>query len=450
MALNLASGTNPLCLEVDHVTKVFHLAAHGSRWLGRPSSAPAVHKAIDDVAFNVAVGETVGLLGVNGAGKSTLLQLIAGTLSPTEGQVRVHGRVSALLELGAGFNPEWSGRQNAEFHTLIHGARKSELPAILKRIEEFADVGHFFEQPMKTYSSGMFARVAFAAAVAVDPEILIVDEALAVGDAKFQHKCLAYFRKLREMGKTILFVSHSTDTVSQFCTRGIVMDHGHIHFDGPAEGAVAAYMKLLYGSGAPSARMSPRQVRAADDASLKQDMKAIADLFAWPPDRERLPQRGYYNPHAASAGRVIGHVIDVLILDEDDQPILGPIPAGKRFRIAVQIMSGQEIRRPHIGVSLKTKDNTLVYGVTNIMLGKELSPLSADEALVAIFEIDNPLAHGDYFVDIGLADFDRDELVVIEWRMSLLHISVSSPSQHYGFVDLLAGFVATRPRRTPT
>jgi lipopolysaccharide transport system ATP-binding protein len=436
--------TGITAIAVEHVTKNFALTRTGRRDWTSVTAPASVHKAIDDISITIRRGETVGLLGINGAGKSTLLQLITGTLAPTLGSVRVFGRISALLELGAGFNPDWSGRQNAEFQSLVYGAQKADIPAILDRVEAFADIGHFLDQPMKSYSSGMFARVAFATAIATEPDILIVDEALAVGDARFQNKCFAHFRELQKMGKTILFVSHAIEMVTQFCTRGIVVDHGKIAFDGAADHAAAAYLKLLYGPNTPLVKLPPRKARPNDENGNKPDALTISKLFAWPPDQKALANRGYYNPHAASAGPVIGEVVDVLLLDQDNQPILGPIQSGARFRIAIQIVSQREIRRPHVGLSIKTKDNTLVYGVTNIMLGQELPSQQANEPLVAIFEIDNPLAYGDYFADIGLADLFQDELSVIEWRVSLLHLHVVSASDHYGFIDLEARFVSSR------
>jgi lipopolysaccharide transport system ATP-binding protein len=435
------------------VSKEFSLGSTGGRRLFRAASEPRrLHKAVDDVSFAIKRGETVGLLGTNGAGKSTLLQLITGTLSPTRGHVRVVGRISALLELGAGFNPDWSGRQNAEFQAMIYGAKPAEIPGILARVEAFADIGQFFEQPMKMYSSGMFARVAFAAAIATEPDILIVDEALAVGDSRFQNKCFAHFRDLQEKGKTILFVSHDTTTVSQFCTRGIVIDQGKVVFDGTSDNAVAAYLKLLYGNAEP-VRLAPRVKPIVQSADPTLNVDAIAALFSWPPDGDVLPRRGYYNPHSASAGRVVGHIVDVLVLDGNNQPLLGPIQSGERFRIAIQIVSDEAIEQPGVGITLKSKDNTLIFGVRNAMLGQELSMLPARTPLVAVFEINNALASGDYFVDIGLNDLGRGELVVIEWRVSLLHLSVVSRADHYGIIDLGATFASTLqsdPRKQPS
>ena len=188
--------------------------------------------ALRDVSFQVQRGEIVGILGRNGSGKSTLLQVICSVMQATSGEVRVNGRIAALLELGAGFNPEFTGRDNVILSGAIMGFSRKEMLRRLPEIEAFADIGEFFNQPVKTYSSGMFVRVAFAAAIHVDPDILVVDEALAVGDAKFQRKCLLQIEKIRASGAAILFVSHSLETITSLCSRAIILENGALVSDG--------------------------------------------------------------------------------------------------------------------------------------------------------------------------------------------------------------------------
>ncbi len=197
--------------------------------------------ALRDVSFQVHRGETVGIIGRNGSGKSTLLQLIAGTLTPTQGEVHIVGRVSALLELGAGFNPEFSGRENIYMNAAILGMSRDEIEERIDDIIAFADIGDFIDQPVKTYSSGMFVRVAFSTAINVSPDILIVDEALSVGDIAFQQKCLFRIREMQEQGVTILLVTHSNNIVIEYCDRGIFLKNGQVMFDGPSKEAVREY-----------------------------------------------------------------------------------------------------------------------------------------------------------------------------------------------------------------
>lgn len=242
-----------VAIEVSQVSKKFRLFNSPKERI-----AEALHPfrkkyhrefwALKDISFDIHRGEIVGILGKNGSGKSTLLQIICSVMQPTEGGVEVHGRISALLELGAGFNPEFTGQENVLLNGSIMGVSRQEMLQRLPDIEAFADIGDFFDQPVKTYSSGMFVRVAFAAAVHVDPEILVVDEALSVGDSKFQHRCFQRIREFMERGKTIVVVSHSTDTLLRICHRGIVIDSGKLSFIGPIAAAVNHYQNLLFGS----------------------------------------------------------------------------------------------------------------------------------------------------------------------------------------------------------
>lgn len=202
--------------------------------------------ALKNVSFEIKKGETVGLVGANGAGKSTLLQVICGTLNSTEGKVFVDGRISALLELGSGFNLDFTGRENIYFFAAMQGMKKAEIENKIDDILEFADIGEFIEQPVKTYSSGMYVRLAFAAAIHVDPDILIVDEALAVGDEAFQNKCYSRINSMRDSGVTVLFVTHSPQTVMSLCDRAMLFEHGQLLLDANPKDVISCYQKLLY------------------------------------------------------------------------------------------------------------------------------------------------------------------------------------------------------------
>ena len=203
--------------------------------------------ALRDISFEIMKGETMGIIGRNGAGKSTLLQLICGTLTPSSGEVQVNGRVAALLELGAGFNPEFTGRENVYMNGAIMGLSKLEVDERFENIAAFADIKDFIDQPVKTYSSGMYVRLAFASAIHVNPDILIVDEALAVGDMFFQAKCMARMRQMMESGVTVLFVSHDTGSVKSLCQRGVFLEQGEVKKIGKASEVVATYISLVHG-----------------------------------------------------------------------------------------------------------------------------------------------------------------------------------------------------------
>src|SRR5499427_2720419 len=201
--------------------------------------------ALHDISFELNAGEIVGIIGPNGCGKSTLLQIIAGTLEPTQGEVWHEGRISALLELGAGFDPEFTGVENVYMNASLLGLSRRETDALLPHIERFAEIGDFIYQPVKTYSSGMYVRLAFAIAASVEPDILIIDEALAVGDAVFQHRCLRRIKELHERGTTVLFVSHDAAAVRALCSRAMLMNHGRIIADGPPAEVLNHYQQIV-------------------------------------------------------------------------------------------------------------------------------------------------------------------------------------------------------------
>lgn len=432
-------------IRLDHVSKTFPMQGMSvERLFGGASNNSFA--ALSDISFQIRRGETVGFLGTNGAGKSTLLQLIAGTMQPTRGSLSVEGRISALLELGAGFNPEWTGRRNAEFYCMIQGSSAAELPARLRAIEDFADIGAFFEQPMRTYSSGMFLRVAFAAAIAVDPDIVVVDEALAVGDARFQHKCFTHFRKMQASGKTILFVTHDVIMMSQFCTRAIVLQGGRIVHDGQPDEAASVYRRILYGSTTAmmpvnSDKMGTEATEGIALPSIKIQTDAwIAEAFEWPPHPDVLKTRAHYNAQESSAGSCIGQIVDVQLLNEHHQPQMPIVKKGQRLGIAMQITSVEAVQRPSYGIIVKSKDNIYIFGVSNILLRKEMPPIAAGQTVAICFDIDTNLARGDYFVDVGFSSMEHDEQKIIDWRMSVAHFSIETNAEIYGFIDLNAGF----------
>src|SRR5437016_1985044 len=226
--------------------------------------------ALRDISFEVERGATVGLIGPNGCGKSTLLQIIAGTLEPTHGEVWHEGRISALLELGAGFDPEFTGAENVFMNASLLGMTRRETDALFPHIERFAEIGDFLYQPVKTYSSGMYVRLAFSIAASVEPEILIIDEALAVGDAVFQHRCLRRIKELHERGTTVLFVSHDAAAIRALCSRAILMNQGRIISDGPPADVLNCYQEIV---------MERERAFEAESEALSNATPAEAETF---------------------------------------------------------------------------------------------------------------------------------------------------------------------------
>lgn len=304
--------------------------------------------ALRDVSFAIRKGETVGIIGRNGSGKSTLLQLVAGTLTPTLGKVQVNGRVSALLELGAGFNPEFTGRENIYLNAAILGMSRAEIDERIDDIIAFADIGDFIDQPVKTYSSGMFVRVAFSTAINVNPDILLVDEALAVGDIAFQQKCLYRIRELQEQGVTILLVSHSNNIIVEYCHRAIFLKAGRVMYDGPAPEAVRAYgMDILHEEGGKTSAPVQAEVVSEPVADKSQE----GDESDLPMEISNVVFRS-------------GHGQTTQVFEHNELVVV-------EFLLKVR----QDILWPCFGIQISIPDGVALWHTTTQLLGKELPPL---------------------------------------------------------------------------
>ena len=290
-------------IEVSDVTKVYRLyeRQRDRLWetLGLDRKKTYKEKyALNHVSFRVKRGETVGIIGTNGSGKSTMLKLITGVLTPTAGSIRVDGRISALLELGAGFNMEYTGIENVYLNGAMIGFTKEEIDARLDDIISFADIGDYINQPVKSYSSGMFVRLAFAVAINIDPEILIVDEALSVGDVFFQSKCYRKFEEFRRAGKTILFVSHDLSAISRYCDRAILLNQGDLIYDGTPKEAIDLYKKVLVGQ----YEEKPAEQPEAADGEKREIQGIGSDSGLW---KSRYP----VNPSLIEYGEKNGEIV---------------------------------------------------------------------------------------------------------------------------------------------
>ncbi len=358
--------------------------------------------ALNGVSFEVKKGETVGIIGRNGSGKSTLLKLINGVIMPTSGEVTVHGKISALLELGAGFNPLISGLENVYFNGTLLGFTKEEIDAKIDNILAFADIGDFIHQPVRSYSSGMFVRLAFAVAVHVDPEILIVDEALSVGDAIIQKKCMDKMHDFQQQGRTILLVSHSLESVKSFADRGIVLDKSRIHFDGSSEDAVTEYLKILFPS--RQATVLNALTSSIDNSKTIDKIRELPDIVLVPTDKDL--------DHSYGAGG--GEICRVQVFNSGKGNIFN---GGEemRFRLNYQWNSAviQALASEHelssnliFGMSFEHMTGTTVCEFcTPFIDSQELRVDPSVETYCAIeFKIILPeLAAGEYFITIGIS-----------------------------------------------
>lgn len=387
--------------------------------------------AVRDVSFDIYRGEIVGILGKNGSGKSTLLQIICSVMRPTEGNVRAMGRISALLELGAGFNPEFTGRENVLLNGSIMGFSRHEMLRRLPAIEAFADVGDFFNQPVKTYSSGMFVRVAFAAAIHIDPEILVVDEALSVGDTKFQHRCFQRIREFMEQGKTILVVSHSTDTLLRICNRGIVMDGGSVGFIGPIPEAVNFYQNLLFGAAVPkSERFAPALTEIETCAGVPQTAIEIVD-----DGHDHIIDKPNYNKHEVRLGNQAAMISDFTI---DVDGIIDPpeIPPYASVELTIKARFNVDVPRASVGFAIVTVDGTYVFGTNLFMMELPLIEAKEGETYVIRFRFISVISGGDYFLNLGSNQFLDGGDQFLDIRRSVARIKFGYTPGVTGFINL--------------
>jgi len=408
--------------------------------------------ALNGVTFDVPIGQTLGILGANGSGKSTLLQIIAGILRPTSGSLRVDGKVAALIELGTGFNPEFTGRDNALLNGSILGISPNDMLTRLPEIEAFADIGAFFDQPVKTYSSGMFVRLAFAVAINVDADILIVDEALAVGDAKFKNKCYERFTSLQKRGKTIIVVTHDVSMVANHCDRAIVLDHGVGVFDGAPATAIDRYFELLYPSrgaveNAPVSRAAVSAEIADETKTVIAEERPTATFWNSKIRSDQCRLHGSYNPHEVRYGNGKAEIIDYLLLSSDGRDEQTFFPDAS-VRLLVKVAVARDVSKFIAGFALKSIDGVGVYG-TNTGSALLDHPISVRAGDVEFFEFGfRPnLMPGDYFLDLGIAEDDGTTPgSVIEVRRSLCHIVVlpRGRTSFSGLVDLSLHFVHHR------
>lgn len=388
--------------------------------------------ALKKVSFRIERGRTYGIIGRNGSGKSTLLQVIAGILRPTTGRLQVTGRVAALLELGSGFNPEFTGRQNVLMQGALMGLSQEEMLRRLPSIQAFADIGAFLDQPVRVYSSGMFVRLAFASAIHVDPDILIVDEALAVGDAKFQEKCYRKFIEFQRAGKTIVLVTHDLDAVAKHCDHVIVLDEGDVVYSGPPQEAVHRYIDLL------EARQMTRP-KAASAASEPRAAPAdlLKDFLEDAPEQDRCPARRSYNPNEYRQRDPENRceLLDYLIAcDGEYDPAV--VQSGARVELYLKARYRASISAPLFGITLKTVDGVVVYALNSYFQGKILNRAQAGDVIVFKFELSLPLQAGDFFVDVGLDRASGESYDCLERRITLIHLQILREAEFHGLVDL--------------
>lgn len=391
--------------------------------------------ALKDVSLSLKRGEAVGIIGRNGAGKSTLLQIICGTLQPTTGRVTVDGRVAALLELGSGFNPEFSGRENVFLYASILGLSREETLARYDSIAAFASIGDFIDQPVKIYSSGMYARLAFAVAAHVDADVLIVDEILAVGDASFTQRCMRFIHRFREKG-TLLFVSHDTGSVNNICDRAVWIDAGAVREIGPAKDVSYSYLASLYGEGESDGRFKiggvrkseVRRGRKIDDPRAQVLNNSVKrneiEVFDFDPDGPWFGNRGATIEHAR-------------LVDAEGNPLYALV-GGEEVVLEVTAQAHVALPRPIIGFYIKDRLGQNLFGDNTYLTYREHPiPVEAGQTLIARFHFQMPfLPTGDFSANVAIANGTQLDHVQHHWIDDAFFFRVQSSHVAQGLVGI--------------
>lgn len=379
------------------------------------------HYALSNVSFDVKKGETVGIIGTNGAGKSTILKIITGVLNPTSGNVQINGRISALLELGAGFNMEYTGIENIYLNGTMIGFSREEISQKLDDILAFADIGDFVNQPVKTYSSGMFVRLAFAVAINIEPEILIVDEALSVGDVFFQAKCFHKFEEFKEMGKTILFVSHDMSSIQRYCDRVILLNKGRKTAEDDSKTVIDLYKKLL---------VSPEgEAVSLAETGTEPNTEAAAE-----PEGEWKVNFAI-NPDYIEYGEKKAEIIDFAIVN-DMGGCSNVVEESKEFSVRMKIQFQEDIADPIFAFTIKNVRGVEIAGTNTMYENVNLGTCHAGEVKQVEFRQRAMLAAGEYLLSLGCTGYRGGDFVVFHRLYDVISINVVSEKRMVGFFDL--------------
>lgn len=446
-----------LAIHVDGLSKVYKLYNRNrdrlieSLGLSRKQRSTQ-HYALKNVTLDIYKGETVGIIGTNGSGKSTILKIITGVLHETEGIVEVNGRISALLELGAGFNMEYNGIENIYLNGTMIGFSEKEIDEKLQDILDFADIGDYAYQPVKTYSSGMFVRLAFAVAINIDPEILIVDEALSVGDVFFQAKCYRKFEDFKKKGKTILFVSHDLSAISKYCDRAVLLNQGVKLGEGSPKEMIDAYKQVLVGQ-----YEVPTRAEAVPDLTTDGEIRDALDRQrvvqgndAAESDRNvktgrkkkekkgaganAAPQAGI-NPETLEYGTKDAEIFEYYITDKNGVRTTA-ILKGDSFTMHMKVKIHRDLPAPIFALSIKNIKGVEITG-TNTMFEKTfLDSANAGTVMEITFEQRMQLQGGDYLISLGVTGYEKDNFTVYHRLYDVLNITVVSDKDTVGYFDM--------------
>ncbi|HEX8128647.1 MAG TPA: ABC transporter ATP-binding protein [Pyrinomonadaceae bacterium] len=421
-------------LRVEGVAKQYRIYDHPSDRLKETLTRGWLKRhrefwALREISFEIERGTTVGIVGPNGSGKSTLLQIITGTLAPTHGDVQVEGRVAALLELGAGFNPEFTGLENIYMNAALMGFSRADTNARLERIERFAEIGDFLHQPVKTYSSGMYVRLAFAIAVNTDPEILVVDEALSVGDTIFQHRCVRRIKEMQEAGTTVLFVSHEPTLVRALCSRAILLNAGRMIADGTPMEVLNRYQRVIMAREEAYAGSSGGEEtqEASEDPARENERAGAVDASA-KAEVARQPLQYSYR-HGNKRAEVIG----AELIDNRTGRAVELVETGDAVAVRLRVLFHEDVTEPVCGFMIRNRHGINVYGTNTEQRGRPLGAARRGEIIEAVFTFDCWLGQEHYFVSVAAHTPDGE---AFDWLDGAIFFRVSCAVEMEGIANL--------------
>ncbi|WP_369930780.1 ABC transporter ATP-binding protein [Xanthomonas sp. NCPPB 2632] len=437
--------SSEIAIRVSRLGKCYHVYEKPAHrllqmfWRGRRNYFREFW-AVEDVSFEIRKGETVGIIGRNGAGKSTLLQMICGTLNPTSGDIEVNGKVAALLELGAGFNPEFTGRENVYLAASLYGLTAGEVNARLTAIAAFADIGDFIEQPVKTYSSGMFVRLAFAVIAHVDADILVIDEALSVGDAYFQQKCMRFLSEFQRRGGTLLFVSHDMGAVNALCATAVLLrrlGNRYLCDTGTAKAISTTYLRELYdertSASAASVAFDAEPPESAHGATAVERRRDDGTAYTVTDIRPARYHASPFRPDAESFGAGGGNITSVHFSSADGE-ILTEFTSDDDITLVVRARAGKPMTFPAIGFMLKDRRGQyIITESTDSYLRDEAITVGANEDIEVQFRMRFPsLVRGEYTLDVAFAEGPGDDHVQHQWMHDVLVITAINNNVVHG------------------
>lgn len=424
------SRQREIAIAVKDVRKIYKLYDRPQdrvkEALGLGGKNHKLHYALNGISMNIYRGETVGIIGTNGSGKSTILKIITGVLNPTQGEVAVQGRISALLELGAGFNQEYNGIENVYLNGTMMGFSEKEIEEKLPSILEFADIGDYVYQPVKTYSSGMFVRLAFAVAINIDPEILIVDEALSVGDVFFQAKCYHKFEEFKQMGKTIVFVSHDLSSISKYCDRVFLLNKGNLLGEGGPKEMIDAYKRVLVGQyevqedSAGQSLLDDEDIRAAAGGRRAKEEGNVSDGR---------------NPELLEYGTKQAEIVEYYLTDDRGVKTTAVIK-GTEFTVHMRVRFADTLPAPIFAFSIKNVQGTEITGTNSMIEKAYLEPGRTGQIKDVTFTQKMSLQGGEYLLSLGVTGYNGNDFEVYHRLYDALDITVISDKNTVGYYDM--------------